>query len=239
MRRLIAALTVLALYVAAPAAPASGTRFGYIPKGDPSEYAFMVTSIVARWDPCTVIGWRVNLKQATPGALSDTRAAFWRLGQITGFTFRYRGTTDGIPQWDSNAWFPADTAIVVAWVRKDQSTLFTLRRAASAVTGPYYASGYQNPDGSPALRIVSGGVVIDSRLKLPGSFGFGITRGDLLLHELGHVMGLGHYPSTDEMMNPVMTRGRARYGRGDIAGLEEHGAQMGCLTMNANARGGQ
>ena len=237
MRRLIAALTILAIYVAAPAAAVTDDGLGYVPRGEVHEHAFLVTSIVARWDPCTPIGWRVNLQGATRGALSDARAAFWRLGQITGITFRYRGTTLGVPQWDSNAWYPADTQIVVAWVRPSRSTLFDASSGESAVAAPNYRTGYSNPDGSSAWRIVSAGVVIDARLRLRGAYGWGLTRGDLLLHELGHVMGLGHYPSTDEMMNPIMTRGRARYGRGDIAGLEEHGARMGCLTLNANARG--
>ena len=239
MTRLIAALTVLALYVAAPAAPISVAALGYVPRGEPTEHTFLVKSTVARWDPCTPIGWRVNLQGATRGALSDTRAAFWRLGQITGLTFRYRGATLGVPQWDGNAWYPADTQIIVAWVRPSRSTLFDASMGESAVAAPNYRTGYSNPDGSSAWRIVSASVVIDSRLHLAGAYGWGLTRGDLLLHELGHVMGLAHYPSTAEMMYPVMTRGRARYGRGDIAGLEEHGARMGCLTQNATARGGQ
>lgn len=205
------------------------TALDYVPRGEASEHRFMVTSLVARWDPCTPIGWRVNTKQATPGALTDTQAAVWRLGQVTGFTFRYRGTTTGVPQWDNAAWFPADTQVVLAWVRKGQSSLFALHPLAASITSPAYAVGYHNPDGTSAMRITRAGIVIDSQLRLHGGFGFGITRGDLLLHELGHAMGLAHYPSTDEMMNPIMTRGRARYGAGDLAGLEQRGARMGCL----------
>ena len=235
MSRLIAAVTVLALYVTVPAAPASAPTSAAL-LGKDYEHAFLVTSQVARWDPCTVIGWRVN-RRARIG-LADTKTAFWRLGQATGFTFRYRGVITGVPQIGSNPWWPADTQIVVARARRFESTLFDATADADAVAGPYYLSGWQNPDGSPAYRISMGSVVIRAGLHLRGGFGLGITRGDVLLHELGHLMGLAHYPSTDEMMNPVMTRSRARYGRGDLAGLEEHGARMGCLTMNANARGG-
>ena len=203
--------------------------------GKSYEHAFLVTSQVARWDPCTVIGWRVN-RRARIG-LADTKAAFWQLGQATGFTFRYRGVITGVPQVGSNPWWPADTHIVVARARRSQSSLFDYAPTADAVAGPYYLSGYQNPDGSAAYRIASGSIVIRAGLHLRGGYGWGITRGDVLLHELGHLMGLAHYPSTDEMMYPVMTRSRARYGRGDLAGLEEHGARMGCLTQTASARG--
>lgn len=221
MARRLAALAAL-LVLLAPTAIS-----GYTPRGEASEYRFTVTSQVARWDPCQPIGWRVNLRRATRGALADTRAAFWRLGQITGLTFRYRGSAAGVPQMDSNPWFPADTQIVVAWVRA--TTLFDYAPEGDAVAAPYYLAGYHNTDGSPAYRIASGSVVIRARPRWPGGYGPGLTRGDILLHELGHLMGLAHVDSPAEMMFPVMTRGRARYGLGDLAGLAAHGAAMGCL----------
>ena len=201
----------------------------YTPTGKASEHAFLVNSTMARWDPCTVIGWRINAAQATSGALADTKAAFYKLSQATGFTFKYRGTTSGIPQADSNSWMPNDTQIVVAWIHKKQSSIFDSIPTADAAGMPYYLTGYHNGDGTSAYRIAKGSVVIDSTLKLKGGFASGITRGDVLMHELGHVMGLAHINTTAEMMNPVMTRGAARYGKGDLAGLEQHGAKLGCL----------
>ena len=221
-------------------APATfNIRPSYSPTGKASEHAFLVNSTIARWDPCQVIGWRINARQATAGALADTKAAFARLGQATGFTFKYRGTTAGIPQWDSNAWFPNGTQIVVAWVRKKQTSLFNSTPAADAVGAPYYLTGYHNGDGSSAYRIAKGSVVIDSTFRVKGGFGSGLTRGDILLHELGHVMGLAHYSATSEMMNPIMTRGAARYGKGDLAGFEQHGAEMGCLFEGSTRRAGK
>ena len=228
MRRVAAALLTLALYVSSTAST-SADSLGYVPKGEAYEYTLLVPW-VSRWDPCHVIGWRVRTRDARPnGALADTRAAFWRLGQVTGLTFRYRGHTAGIPQWDSHAWFPADTQIVIAWAPPWRSTLFTVTPEGDAVAGAFYLGGYHNTDGTPAERIARAGVVIDSRLRLHGGYGRGITRGDMLLHELGHVMGLGHYESTDEAMNPYLTRGPARFGRGDLAGLTVQGARAGCL----------
>jgi hypothetical protein len=211
----------------------------YTPSGKPSEHAFMFNSTITRWDPCTVIGWRINARQATTGALSDAKTAFKRLGQATGFRFTYRGTTSGIPQYDSNSWFPNDTQIVVAWVRKGQTSLFDGQGAADAVGAPYVMTGYKNGDGTAAYKIAKGSVVIDSQFKVKGGFGTGLTRGDILLHELGHVMGLAHYSSSNEMMNPIMTRGVARYGKGDLYGLELHGAEMGCLLSGSSRTSGR
>jgi hypothetical protein len=224
---LLAALALALGLASAPARLADSADVSA--RGFPWEYTFLVKSTVARWDPCTPIGWRVNTRLARPGALRDARTAFWRLGRRTGFTFVYRGRTSVVPQWGPLENFPAGTQIVVAWIRKGQSSIFATIPDASAATVPSYLTGYHASDGSPAYRIARAGVVIDSTLRIRGGYDLGITRGDLLLHELGHAMGLDHYPSTAEMMNPVTTRSRARYGRGDIAGLAERGARLGCL----------
>jgi hypothetical protein len=51
-------------------------------------------------------------------------------------------------------------------------------------------------------------------------FGAGTTRGALLLHEIGHVMGLGHVGTTRELMYPTMLeRGSSNYKSGDRTGL--------------------
>lgn len=224
MRRAVAALLILALYVS-PAQPAPVSAAA-------SSYTFLTGETVARWDPCRVIGWRVRTRDARPsGALDDVRRAFWRLTLATGFRFQFRGYTSVIPQWGSHRNFPTDTQIVVAWVRPWRSTLFAVT-AGDAVTGTFYETGWHNPDGSPAERIAKVGVVIDARLLLRRGYGWGITRGDLLLHELGHAMGLGHVDSSAEAMYPVMSSGRAHYGFGDLTGLAERGAPMGCLLAD-------
>ena len=78
-------------------------------------------------------------------------------------------------------------------------------------------------------KIIRGAVVIDSRRNYRAGFGTGSTRGDLVLHELGHTMGLGHASSTKQIMYPMVTSGLARLGRGDLAGLEHRGARLGCV----------
>jgi len=227
---LIAAAVLAAPIPTRDASTVSGpdtATLGYVPRGLPSQHRYLIAEPVTRWDPCSVIGWRVRTREQ-PGALADVRTAFWRLGQATGLRFRFRGYTGVIPQLDSNSRYPADTQIVVAWVHRHRSTLFTYAPAANAVGAPFYVTGYHDATG-PAWRIASGGVVIDSTLRLRSGYGWGITRGDLLLHELGHVMGLDHVAASSQMMHPVMTRARARYGAGDLAGLWERGARLGCL----------
>lgn len=200
----------------------------YQPAGLARQHKYQVTTQTARWNPCEPIGWR--LTNASPGALKDARGAFRRLGQATGFTFVYRGTSARVPQFDANSWYPADTQIVVAWARRSQSSLFSAYPSADAVGAAYYSDGYRNGDGTPAKKITKGMVVIDSSKRFPAGFGVGATRGEVLLHELGHTMGLSHVESSSQRMYPYWTSGVARFGRGDLAGLENRGAKLGCLA---------
>ena len=208
----------------------------YKPAGLASQHRFMTTE-TARWDPCQAIGWRVT--NASPAALRDAREAFRQVSMATGFTFRYRGLSGRVPQNDANSWYPADTQIVVAWARKSQSSLFAAHPGADAVGAAVYYGGYRNGDGSPSLKIGKGMVVIDSARRFTAGFGTGTTRGEVLLHEIGHTMGLSHVNASSQRMYPYWTPGTARYGRGDLAALEKRGARLGCLqagTARMSAR---
>jgi hypothetical protein len=52
----------------------------------------------------------------------------------------------------------------------------------------------------------------------------------LLLHELGHAMGLGHVAAKSEVMHEGLGPwSRPYYGPGDLAGLARLGAARGCF----------
>jgi hypothetical protein len=211
----------------------------YTPGGYETQYKYS-TSTEARWNPCAAIGYRVNARQATDGAIKDVKGAFKRLSQATGFHFVYRGTTTGIPQNGGNSWYPAGTQIVVAWARPDQSSMLRLYSNAVAVGSAITSGGYVNGDGTSISKIVRGAVVVNSNRIYRAGFGTGSTRGDIVLHELGHAMGLGHVDSTKQIMYPMVTSGLARLGKGDLNGLERRGAQNGCIsdaTHRADASG--
>jgi hypothetical protein len=72
-------------------------------------------------------------------------------------------------------------------------------------------------------QITSANVQILSRMASGGG-----TGGELpvLLHELGHAVGLGH-TSGSEVMNPI-DQGLSGYQGGDLTGLARLGASAGC-----------
>ena len=62
-------------------------------------------------------------------------------------------------------------------------------------------------------------------------FGTGVRRGNLILHELGHVVGLNHVSNARLLMNPMLSSYTPNgYAAGDSAGLTVVGRRAGCIT---------
>ena len=102
---------------------------------------------------------------------------------------------------------------------------------AVGVGGAAYSSGYRLANGDPVLRAVQGGVMLNAGYNddISNGFGSGFTWGEVLMHELGHVIGLSHVDSTKQLMYRSITRGAARFGAGDLNGFRKVGDTFGCL----------
>ncbi len=189
---------------------------------------------VIRWNPCRTITYQVNTAGATAGALTDVQGAMSRVASANKLSFRYLGSTAAIPQkaWQTN--WPTNTAdIVVSWAYAGTGAgRSTILPSAAAGAGGWTASGTYAPSGSIVWQIRHGFVVLNraSNGAMRPGFGAGQTRGELLLHEVGHAVGLQHTSATSQILYATLqARSTTAYGSGDLMGLRRVGQAAGCI----------
>ncbi|MFN8168974.1 MAG: hypothetical protein U0S36_09350 [Candidatus Nanopelagicales bacterium] len=227
----------------------AGTPWSISPADAASTYLLATrvvdgTVLPLRWNPCQdAVTYRVNPRLAAStaagraAAVADVRGAFTRLGKATGITFRYLGTTSLVPTGPTWSEQLGDAEIVVAWVDQRSTRTTLLGRSGAgyvAGTGGYSYKTWTWPAGSPHAAIGRGYVVLNSadNSAFRSGFGAGTTRGQLLLHELGHVVGLRHVGASSQLMYPVLLpRGDSAYRSGDLTGLRKVGRAAGCVDV--------
>ena len=191
------------------------------------------SGLPARWDPCVPIRYVVDYTGAPPGAQSDVQQAISRLAQATGMTFVADGLSAERPMRGRSAYQPGVygkswAPLLIAWSSPAGTDLLDDPKA-EAVTVPIAVPSLAGTGGG---SIVSAEVVLNTDRQLAVGFGPGPSEGEVLMHELGHVVGLGHVASSNEAMFPSV-RGVAAYGPGDLAGFAAVGLPAGCHAAPA------
>lgn len=221
-------------------------------RGNPRSVAYL-TKPPARWNPCTPIRYRVNLEGAPRGAASDVDRALAQVASAGGLRFVKAGTTTVVPGSQGRDVlddYPADTQLVVAFARpadprKARRSAYLSRGSdVVGVGGAFYELDPITAAGSSWHRIVQGYVVLDRTKKLPTGSGAGNrtgllgTWGQVLMHELGHVVGLDHPTLSDptQIMYPATTSKPAVWGAGDLVGLHRVGSASGCLRTPSGTK---
>jgi hypothetical protein len=228
--------------------PAQG-RIGSASHGDREQppatgYTFLSADdgegcFPARFNPCAPVPYVLNDALAPPGGVEEVRAAIDRVSEATGLSFTYEGTSDEPlaisrdayqPQRYGQRWAP----ILIGW-----SALGA--EAQPGATNDVIVVGRGRP--LPVDNVLVSGVLelnVDavrdraSGAPLPGGFGQGVTTGRVILHELGHVVGLGHPSSRGQLMFADLaahTLPTAEFGIGDRSGLRLLGAAAGCVDV--------
>jgi hypothetical protein len=199
----------------------------------------------SRFNPCEPIHYVQNAADAPPDVVVNVREAFRRLSEATGMTFVDDGLTDEtartrpyIPERYGARWAP----ILIVWEHfpAEQTT------GRSQILGNTFVYREQGVVVSARLRF-NVDAYNDEFTKAPIQAGFGppsgsgtgpigrenITWGRIVLHELAHVVGLGHTRNLASLMYPdaaQQTTRPAGFHRDDFEGLRYLGREAGCLT---------
>lgn len=196
---------------------------------------------VVRWAPCVAVGgsthrhvisYRVN-PAGHPARVRLVQRAVHRLHRATGLSFHYAGTTRYIPHAHLGVLRALDqqrqahVPLVVAWAWSGRGAL-----ASNILNSVEQGVGTITWASSPLsqLRINDAAVVMKRGQHLRPGFQSGGSVGTLLLHELGHAVGLQHVTDPSQIMYPLLGRhSPSTYATGDRAGLAKVGAAAGCM----------
>jgi hypothetical protein len=239
-----AALVTVALTgtVAAHPAVAATTTYAVTHAGDP----YSGRSVVVRWAPClTVAGVSsthpISYAINTGGVSSRVTLVQHALAEVTSYSgvqFRYAGTVSYAPRYavlhypsGNRLMFEAaqqraatHAELVIGWVSATRTNMFS---GSEAGVGTVSWTGSSRSQ----LRIVEGAALIKLGVSLRAGFTAGASVGSLLLHEIGHAVGLDHVGATSQILYPVLGRYTpASYQSGDRTGLRLVGRPAGCFV---------
>lgn len=203
--------------------------------GSAGMHTFLMThnGTYDRWNPCATIPIKTNLNGVDPDELRVVQAAATTLRNASGLPLTVSGTSTFIPK-DSTMTDPdASGAIDLAWA--DPGTGATqsdaLRPDSShlGTASPRLIGTYVSAPSNYRYRYDAGGVVVrkDLRATMPE-----YLRVQVYMHELSHVLGLGHYSTANssQLMDATLHWGRPPVlGAGDAVGLAKLGTG-GCIT---------
>ena len=195
-------------------------------------YSFLLTqnsssNAPVRWNPCAPINYQVNLGYAPSNGLALIQQSLAEISNATGIQFNYQGTTTQLPTLERNSvvqgpngpeWAP----VLIAWEPANATdylpggNVIGMGGSSAAFTGTRWT-------------YVTGEAAFSSTYSATAG-----QETSLVLHELGHVMGMGHVNDPTQVMNPVDNfNAPTTYGRGDLTGLAHLGLAAGCIATPA------
>ncbi|RKS80404.1 matrixin [Motilibacter peucedani] len=186
------------------------------------HYAFLYSNGYGggHWNGCHVVTYRVNPTALPPGFMTDLATALSKIHDVTGLSFQYLGASSYVPWGNGSGTIPAadaDADLLVA--AADPSESAQLTSSTIALGG----SNYQVPSGREP-QIYRGFYLFNTQYdSLADGFAPGVdSKGYVMLHELGHVLGLDHVgDDPGEVMYPYINGASfdGGYASGDLAGL--------------------
>ena len=181
-------------------------------EGGPHEYLSLqgdgVTPVA--YDPCRPIHYVIRPDGAPDGGDEVVRSAIARLSEVTGLQFVDDGTADEATTLDrpifqpdryGDRWAP----VLIAWETEEQNP-----ELAGVTVGQAGSVAVSLGDGPRVF--VTGTVSLDAG-QFPGMLALrdgDATARAIVLHELGHLVGLAHVDDAGQLMYPEARRERPR-----------------------------
>lgn len=195
---------------------------------DAGPHAFMMLQPGAQdpvaYDPCRPLSYVVNDLHAPPGAGDLVADAVATVGHITGLRFEHAGPTDEVPPVGDRSMYQKDRygdqwpPILIAWSTPEQ-----IPELGGDIAGLGGSTAVTTTDDGPVVY-VSGVVALDAPQlanTMAGPNGAAQVRA-VILHELAHVVGLGHVDDPTQLMYEAGSV--SDFQQGDLAGLSRLGA---------------
>ncbi len=181
-----------------------------------TPYAFLqvdpVTGDPIAWDRCRTIEYVVNPAGAPSGWPTLLDDAVARMERASGLTLDSLGETTDRDFEDRDPTGYSPDPVLVGWADAEE-----VPDLAGDVAG---IAGAMSTGDNRGLRLRSGAMVLDSGLfadlEDDGRRDVAVA---IVLHELGHVVGLDHVDDPGELMNAEGVAPRPRFGPGDLEGL--------------------
>ncbi len=175
------------------------------------------------FDPCREMHYVIRPQPGPPGARLLLSEGLAELSRATGLVLVSDGITDEAPSDERPTelprYGPGYAPVLIAWSNEEESP---------DLAG--YIAGFSGGQGVTSTvpgsrRYVSGQMVLDSTdfrriLERPG--GRAVARA-IILHELGHLVGLAHVSDRSQIMFSESTPKVTGYQHGDLTGLSRLG----------------
>ncbi|QFG69921.1 matrixin family metalloprotease [Ornithinimicrobium pratense] len=181
-------------------------RLDGVPGSGGEGYSYLATSqsgAPVTWACEAIIEVEVNPQGAPEGYAELVASALATVNEASSFTFEVVAETDDRQFFDR-----PPGPVLLGWASEEEVP--DLVGPVAGLGGPSYVSG---PGGA---RSVTGTVVIDT--DLPRGWFRGMDEEAVLVHELLHVLGLGHTQESGQLM-AARHHGQSELGEGDLAGL--------------------
>lgn len=196
--------------------------------GDSGSYRFVAhqdgrPDTPVTYNPCRHIHVVVNAQLSPPGGDRIIDTALGEVSRDTGLTFVRDGRTHEMPRRDRPTrdlarYGAGRSPVLIAWVTPEQVP--ELAGNVAGVGGS--VAGRDSVTGR--LTYVTGSVSLDAPtldeiLQRPGG---DLEATAIVMHELGHVVGLDHVDAPNELMYRD-NLGQTEFGPGDLSGLARLG----------------